>query len=198
MNRVLNFTHNFFSLKTLRGFVAYVVVGLLFVLLIPSQVFSHISPSSSANYKNYEVRINNVLAQANPGDGVIREVINVLNANNVTITDISIEGRCHGRYFHKLYNNPQASGDSELQVASRMLKESSFSSVVKDKQFGNFNVQLANNDWNAWLSSQVKGVLERNGFTGWIKVNGRHRPDNKPCKISLSIEGCDRSTRYCP
>lgn len=103
------------------------------------------------------------------------------------VTYFSIEGNCHGEYFHRVYRNPQAIGNSELKVASSMQKESSIDSKARVKQF---------NDFNSWLASEVRGVLERNQFTGWLKVYGKHRPDGKRCEISLSISGCDGD--YCP
>ena len=166
-----------FSVKTLQKFVAYFVAGLSIMLLISSQANSHISIKSSGYPDNPEVVIDESIAQANPGDGVINEIFGVLYSYGVSLDYFYIEGYCHGQYFRRTYS-PRSSNDFELEFASSSLKESNIGSVAGIKQFNN-EVEYA-----------VQDVLRRNDFGGTVSVKGNYR-NGQPCTFKLNRRaGC--------
>ena len=187
MYRLLNykFIHNLFSVKTLQRFVAYLILSFAIALLIPTQANSHTNVFSSNHFKNQEVVTKELVAQANPGDGVIEEVFYVLGSYGVNVNYFYINGNCHGQDFYReMYPNSQGNGNFKLQVASASstLKQSSTGNVAQTKQFNSGSVESA-----------VQNVLTKLGFGGEVRVEGVYS-NGQPCTFRLTQQqGCD----YC-
>lgn len=177
-----NFIKNFFSAKTLQTFIAYFTISFATVLLISTPADSQTSIAFNNSSKDRKIVTEELVAQANPGDGVIDEIFYVLDSYGVSVNYFYIEGNCHGQYFRKEYGNPQANGNSEFKVASSTLKESSIGNVPQTKQFSTGSVESA-----------IQNVLRKFGFGGVVQAKGRY-PNGQPCSFRLTQQqGCD----YC-
>jgi hypothetical protein len=178
-----NFLLNLFLIKSFHKLFAYFIISLAIALLIPVSANSHTNIISSRYSKNQADKIEELIAQANPGDGVIDEIFSVLHSYGVSVDYFYINGNCHGQDFSReIHPNFQSSDNFNPKFANSRLKQfSKFSvtNVAQTKQFKSDSVENA-----------VQNVLRKNGFGGEVQVEGVYS-NGQPCTFRLTQQqGC--------